>query len=40
LTNLKELFLTANNTWARLPPALGDLTALEVLQIKMAIDGG
>ncbi|BDA44031.1 probable leucine-rich repeat-containing protein 7 [Coccomyxa sp. Obi] len=40
LTNLKELYLAANSTWARLPPALGNLSSLEVLHIKMAIDGG
>ena len=40
LGSLRELVLHADSTWARLPPALGKLTALERLEVRMRIDGG
>jgi hypothetical protein len=40
MPNLRHLVLHAHSTWARLPPALGQLASLETLEVKMAIEGG
>lgn len=40
MRNLRHLVLHAHSTWARLPPALGQLASLETLEVKMAIEGG
>ena len=40
MRNLRHLVLHAHSTWARLPPALGQLASLETLEVRMAIEGG
>ena len=40
LACLRHLVLHAHSTWARLPAGLGQLSNLETLEVKMAIEGG